>query len=140
MTGAARSASGAISVGTTPRPGRLRRGLRATHRWLTAVLIVGLVAQFYTAGLAAFGRPFAAHAALGWALIGGGIVLALLGFAGHGPARVAWLSALEALLLFLQPVYVFVLAELSIALGALHPVNGLAALAVAVWVRRASSS
>ena len=52
---------------------------------------------------------------------------------GFGRTRRTWVTALLALCVLLQPVFVFVLGSVSIYLGALHPVN--AVLIVGITVR-----
>ena len=119
--------------------GVVRSAARKVHRGLNALLITGIVVQFYAAGWAAFGRPFTFHAVLGWSLIAASLVLSLAAFLGYGRHRMAATSAVLVLSLAMQPVFVFVLSSMSIALAALHPVNGLLALCLAVlmegWAR-----
>jgi len=110
----------------------VRRGLRAAHRVANALLLAGLVVQFYAAGWAAFGNPFTFHAVLGWALIPLALLSALLALAGTGRDRRSALAAALVGVLALQPVLVFVLSAISIAITALHPVNGLLAVALSV--------
>lgn len=116
--------------------GVVRSAARKVHRGLNALLIAGIVVQFYAAGWAAFGRPFTFHAILGWALIAASLVLSLAALLGYGRHRMAATSAVLLLSLAMQPVFVFVLSSMSIALAALHPVNGLLALCLAVLMER----
>lgn len=120
--------------------GAIRDGARKVHRGLNALFLVAMVVQFYAAGWAAFGRPFTFHAVLGWALLAASLVLALVAVLGYGRHRMTATSAALVLALAMQPVFVFVLSSVSVALTALHPVNGLLALYLVLlmekWARR----
>lgn len=109
---------------------------RKAHRGLNLLLIVGTVVQFWAAGWAAFGQPFTIHALLGWSLLGGSILLFLFSATGFGKDRITLASASLVVVLALQPVFVFVLSELSLVLTAMHPVNGLLALYLVLWMER----
>lgn len=102
------------------------------HRALNLLLLVGIVAQFWAAGWAVFGQPFTTHAVLGWLLLPVALLSLLAAAVAYGwDRRTMWTAGL-LLLLALQPVFVFVLSSVSIALAALHPVNGLAAFCIAL--------
>lgn len=124
--------------------GAIRNGARRIHRGLNALLIGGLVVQFWAAGWAAFGRPFTVHALLGWSLLAASLLLVIVALVAYGRHRMSAASAALALSLAMQPVFVFVLSSVSIALAALHPVNGLLALGLTLlmegWSGRRGSS
>lgn len=114
---------------------RLAREIaRRLHRGLNVLLIVGMVVQFWAAGWAVFGRPFTIHALLGWSLLGASVLLLLLSATGYGKGRVTLVSASLVVVLALQPVLVFVLWKVSLVLTAMHPVNGLLALYLVLWM------
>lgn len=108
--------------------GAIRAGARKVHRGLNLLLAIGIVVQFWAAGWAAFGKPFTFHAVLGWSLLAASLLLALVALLGYGAHRMTGASSALVLVLAMQPVFVFVLSSVSIALAALHPVNGLLAL------------
>lgn len=107
---------------------------RKGHRALNLLLLCGVVIQFYAAGWAAFGMPFAFHAVLGWCLIALGILAAPIAAVGHGRSRITLMSAALVLVLALQPVFVFVLSAVSVHLAALHAANGLVAFSLVVAI------
>lgn len=111
-----------------------REMARKAHRGLNVLLIGGMVVQFWAAGWAAFGQPFTIHALLGWSLLAASILLALLSATGYGKGGVTLASASLVVVLGLQPVFVFVLSEVSLVITAMHPVNGLLALYLVLWM------
>lgn len=120
-----------------------RAWARKGHRTVNLLLLCGVVAQFYAAGWAAFGMPFAFHAVLGWCLIAASLLGLPIAAVGHGRSRVTLMSAALVVVLALQPVFVFVLSAVSVHLAALHAVNGLVAFSLVVAIearlRRAPS-
>ncbi len=109
---------------------------RGGHRMLNFVLLVAIPVQFYAAGLGAFGLPFTFHAVLGWSLIPTSLILSTLAVIGYGRHAVTGLSSLLFVVVAMQPVFVFVLSRVAIALTALHPVNGLVAFLLALGIER----
>ena len=109
---------------------------RVGHRYLNYLLIVGLLVQFWAAGWAVFGMPFTLHAALGWSLIPLSLLVTLSAVVGYGRHRMTGLSLLVCVMIILQPVLVFVLSAVSLAITALHPVNGLLAFMASVSMAR----
>jgi len=106
------------------------------HRVFNSLLLVGIVVQFWAAGWAVFGQPFTIHAVLGWVLMPVALLSLLAAALAYGLSRRTMWAAVLLLVLALQPVFVFVLSAVSIALAALHPVNGLAAFCIALFLQR----
>lgn len=132
---------------TTP-PGRASEGpnpsgtgsvLSRIQSLLALALIVGILAQIYAAGLMIYGRP-QVHRMLGYGVILTAYLAAATSLAAYRWRRVSRLACGAALLLTLQPVFVFGLASVSPYLGALHALNGVVALLVAVAARAESRS
>jgi hypothetical protein len=102
---------------------------------LSAIYLVGVVVQFFLAGLGVFGSgDFDPHRALGFALAVTSLILLVLAFVGRVSHE---LMALAAILLVLNVAQMF-LARVDIdAVAALHVVNALViAAAAAVLVNR----
>ena len=103
-------------------------------------MVVGFAAltQFYTAGLAVFGAAsFTLHARFGWLVLVASLVTLLLLIASRVSFKVSRLAILLFVLAVLQPVLAFAPRARVPALSALHPVNGLAILAVCMLLERA---
>src|SRR5881227_1108267 len=101
-------------------------GVGRAHRVLALVVMAGGVLQFLLAGYAVFAdSSFDAHAAVGTALTVVALIVLVLAFVGRREAVPA--SALLFGLFVLQNVLGAV-GDSAPALGALHPVNGLAIL------------
>jgi hypothetical protein len=96
---------------------------------VAVVYLAGVVAQFFLAGLGAFGaRNYDIHNVLGLILAGVTLLLLVLAFAGKVPRP---LLALTVALIGLNVLQVF-LARLDVAeVAALHVVNALAVVFVA---------
>ncbi|MGH3048823.1 MAG: DUF6220 domain-containing protein, partial [Gaiellaceae bacterium] len=125
---------------------------RAAYRYLVALFLVGVVAQFFLAGLGVFrtqhqastgtavtdsrfGDDFSAHVTLGHILLIGGGIVFLAAFAGRLGRRRILLTLALPVLVELQSV--FANAGPS-AFRALHPVNGTLILGIsAVLAHRA---
>jgi hypothetical protein len=115
----------------------MRRWAAAGHRYLAHLLLLGIVLQYYFAGLAAFGAAsFDAHAAAGYALILGSIILAVMAFIGRLGGRVAGMSVALAVLAFLQPTLAFAPRVRFPAISALHVVNALVLLVLCLHLVR----
>ena len=114
------------------------RNVRVLFFGLAALYLVGVVVQFFLAGLAAFGATtFDPHRALGFIL--GFVALALLGMAiaGRLPRPIFLFTTLLVGLNALQ----IVLANLDVAeIAALHVVNALAVFYIAHEVLQRSQS
>lgn len=115
----------------------MRRWARVGHHWLTRILIAGIVLQFYFAGLAAFGATsFEPHAAAGYALILGSVILAVLAAVGRMGGRVVGQSWALAIFAFLQPTLAFAPRGSAPAVSALHVVNALVLLVLCLRLLR----
>jgi hypothetical protein len=112
----------------------LRRGATAAYRWLTIVFFVGVVVQFFLAGLGVFGMDVASnlddqssldpHRMLGNVLIAIALGLAVLILVARPTRRVALPYLVLLVLSILQSVFANAGGEV---LGGLH---GLTAIAI----------
>ena len=103
--------------------------LAKIHVGLAWVIVAVVIAQFFLAGLGIFGATgFGAHRGTGYLAIGLALVLVLLALAGWvGSLRIG-LSALLLVLVIIQSL----LPKGPSLVAALHPVNALLILGVAV--------
>jgi hypothetical protein len=115
---------------------RVRNGARRAHRIVNAILLVGIVAQFYLAGLAIFGRSFAPHAVLGWSLIPLTLISTAIAGVGFGRDRRTTLSLLQTVAVAMQPVFIFVLSGVAIELAAVHTVSALFAFGLGIYLEQ----
>jgi hypothetical protein len=107
----------------------LEAGARRTNLLLGAAAI----SQFYTAGLAVFGAAsFLSHARIGWLVQLASLLTVVLLLSARVPFRVTRLAILLLLLAILQPVLAFAFRDSAPAVSALHPVSGVAIVAVSV--------
>ena len=98
---------------------------------------VGL--QVYAAGLALFGvTSFVPHAVLGYLMIIGALLLFLLTAAARQSRRALGFAALIVVLAVLQPVLVLVVRSTSPALAALHPLNAILMVTLAMLIARST--
>jgi Family of unknown function (DUF6220) len=105
-------------------------GVATVHRVLALLLLAGGVIQFLLAGYAVFGgSSFDAHKTLGDILTVFALVVLILAAVGRREALQA--SAILFVLMIVQNILGGV-GDDAPALGALHPVNGLLILGVAV--------
>jgi hypothetical protein len=115
----------------------MRQALLA-YRGLAGLFVAGSVAQFFLAGLGVFGTgaAFGVHATVGAVLaLASVVLLALAGvltLSGSLARRSAGLAALLAVLMVVQYSLVELFSEAVPALAALHPINGLLVLGVAL--------
>jgi hypothetical protein len=122
---------------SAPVPSGARRRTLVACRALNGALLALAPAQFYAAGLAAFGAAdFTAHAAFGWGMILLGLLAALLGGAVPRGTGVRVTAALVAVLLVLQPVLAFVPRVALPALSAAHAANALAIVLLTLRVEQ----
>jgi hypothetical protein len=113
---------------------------RLLHMILAWVLVIGLVVQVWLAGRGVFDTTgFDPHRSLGYALGLVPIVLLVLGLAGGMGRRVALLAVAAFALVILQSVLV-AMRDGYPAVAALHPVNGVLILFVAIALARESMS
>jgi heme A synthase len=120
--------------------------LRTIFRWWVLIMLIAVVVQICFAGIGAFDAldkaeagtlgdddafydSFTLHAALGWLIVLGGLLLFLLSLA----ARVGRQRVLHSLGIFVLLIAQMILGwtgqELPEVLGFLHPLNGLLILA-----------
>lgn len=122
----------------------LRRGATAAYRWLTIVFFVGVLVQFFLAGLGVFGvdagtpledqSSLDPHRTLGTILMALALLILLCVLVAR-PTRVVFVPYLVLFVLtILQPV----LAEGNEALGGLHALAAGAIFAVAGWLAHRS--
>lgn len=117
--------------------------IRDGARWglaLVAWLFVGCIfVQFFLAGLGVFDKAasFAAHRGFGYVFGWLTLVLLILAIVGRVPRRLVGLSALALLLFALQSVFVALRDDYP-AVAALHPVNGVALVLVAIVIARSA--
>ena len=125
----------------------MRSVVRTIHLLVAALLVVGLVAQVFLAGLGVFAGPaaFATHRDFGFLLTAVPILLLVLGLLGRLGRRPNLLAALVFGQFILQSVFVAFRADMP-AIAALHPVNAFLMLLVALvilwdsWVLRRSAA
>lgn len=114
------------------------RQARLAYRGLAGLFVAGAVLQFFLAGLGVFGTgaAFEVHATVGTTLAFASIVLlalaGVLTLSGSLARRSAGLAALLVVLMVVQYSLVELFSEAVPALAALHPVNGLLVLGVAL--------
>ncbi|MGQ0647006.1 MAG: DUF6220 domain-containing protein [Gemmatimonadaceae bacterium] len=101
------------------------------------VVVVAAIAQFYTAGLAAFGAAsFVSHARTGWLVQLACLCTLALLLIARAPFRVTRFAILVLLLAVLQPILAFAPRDNFPWVSALHPLNGLAIVAVSILIER----
>jgi hypothetical protein len=96
---------------------------------VTVLFLLGVVVQFFLAGLYVFGgTSIESHRVLGFILIGGALLLLALAVVGRLPRRTALITVVLLAMTVLQSV----LANIDVdEVQALHPVNALFIGAVA---------
>ena len=117
----------------------MRSIARTFHLFVSWLLIAGLVAQVFLAGLGVFDGPasFATHRDVGYSLSLLPLVLIIAGWLGGLGRRLALLALLTGVLFVLQSVFV-VMRTSAPAVAALHPVNGFLILLLAIVIARES--
>jgi hypothetical protein len=114
------------------------RQARLAYRGLAGLFVAGAVAQFFLAGLGVFGTgaAFGVHATVGAVLAVASVVLralaGVLTLSGSLARRSAGLATLLVVLMVVQYSLVELFSEAVPVLAALHPVNGLLVLGVAL--------
>ena len=111
----------------------MRNTVSRIHRGLAWVVVAAIVAQFFFAGLGLFGAAsFQAHKTTGYLIMLASLVLLVLALIGRlGGLRIG----LSALLVVLAVVQTMLTRGPSLV-AALHPLNALAVLGVAVSLAR----
>jgi hypothetical protein len=103
---------------------------------LTVLFLLGVVVQFFLAGLYVFGgSSIDSHQVLGFILSAGALLLIVLALVGRLPRKTALLTVLLLGLTILQSVLVNVDID---EVGALHPVNALVIAFVAYGLMQRS--
>ena len=100
---------------------------------VAVLLVVGLFAQVFLAGLGVFESParFATHSDFGFILQILPFVLIIVGLLGRVPRRQVGLAVIIFLLFFLQSLFVGLRSDQPM-IAALHPVNGFVILLAAI--------
>ncbi|HWE13874.1 MAG TPA: DUF6220 domain-containing protein [Solirubrobacteraceae bacterium] len=108
--------------------------IHTVQRWLAALLLAALAAQFLLAGAGAFGATsFKAHTGLGWATAGVSLILLVVALAARRAQRA---SAILCATVVLQVVLGVLGTKASAWFGALHALNALAVVGAAVNLAR----
>ena len=116
----------------------LKRAFRIAHLAVASLILAGIVIQPFLIGLTMFGALHSAglHDAVGHGLVEGGIVLLLISaLLARLPKADMLLTVLLMVDLFLQ-LLVVSLRDTSPVVAALHPMNALALLLIAITVVR----
>jgi hypothetical protein len=112
----------------------VRSAVTTLYYGLALLIAVGVVVQFFLAGLGIFGaESFDAHEGLGWALHTAAIALFLLALLGPRTGRTIGMSMALLALLTVQ-VLLPGLRDDAPGLAALHPVLALFVLGLAVHI------
>lgn len=95
--------------------------------------------QVYAAGLALFGvTSFMPHAVLGYLMIIGALILVILTAMARLPRRALMCALLILALAILQPILVLILRASSPAIAAMHPLNAVLMIGLAMLILRSS--
>ena len=112
----------------------MRSGLTTVYHGLAVLMAVGVVVQFFLAGLGIFGaESFDAHEGLGWSLHTASMALFLLALLGPRTGRTI-VMALALLVLLTVQVLLPGVRDDAPGLAALHPVLALAVLGLTVHI------
>jgi hypothetical protein len=114
-------------------------GVLRVQRTCLGLYLASVGLQVYAAGLALFGvTSFMPHAILGYLMIIGALLLFALTAMARLPRRALVWAALIVALAVLQPVLVLVVRATTPALAALHPLNALLMVALAMLISRST--
>jgi hypothetical protein len=109
------------------------------QRTCVGLFLASVGLQVYAAGLALFGvTSFMPHATLGYLMIVGALILLILTAWARLPRRALVWAALILALAVLQPVLVLVLRSTTPTLAAVHPMNALLMLTLAMLISRST--
>lgn len=121
----------------TTKPSQFGLATRSIGLWTNRLVAAAAIAQFYTAGLAIFGvSSFAAHQGGGWLAQVLSLLTTIALLLARVPFRITQFAILMFILTILQPVLAFGVRQNFPELSALHPVNGIAILAVSILLER----
>jgi Family of unknown function (DUF6220) len=116
----------------TAAPTGVRGGFNVAFRASMALMVVGVLAQVYLAGLGLFGTEgFGTHEDFGWIVHTLGVVAVVLAIIGPR-TKVTILGALG--LTVLNTAQIMLSQADSAGLAALHPTLGVAVLGLAAWL------
>jgi len=116
----------------TAAPTGVRGGFHVAFRVSMALMVAGVLAQVYLAGLGLFGTEgFGTHEDFGWIVHTLGMVAVVLAVIGPR-TKVTILGALG--LFVLNTVQIMLSQSDAAGLAALHPTLALAVLALAAWL------
>lgn len=124
----------------------MQRVARLTYQILAWLFVVGALLQFFLAGLGVFGTgaSFEIHATLGIILVLVSIALLILAGLMTLTGNLTWhyVTSVSGLvvLMIVQYLLVELFSERVAALAALHPLNGLIVLGLAVYLATESRS
>lgn len=114
-------------------------GVLRLQRTCVGLFLASVGLQVYAAGLALFGvTSFMPHAMFGYLMIIGAVILVVLTALARLPRRALVCAALILALALLQPVLVLVLRSTTPAVAALHPMNALLMLTLAMLITRST--
>lgn len=114
------------------------RTVHILQRWLAALLVAAVAAQFLLAGAGAFGASsFKPHTGLGWAIAVVSVILLLVALAGRRHIRA---SAILFAIVVVQVVLGVLGENASAWFGAVHGLNALLVMGAAVNLARRTVS
>ena len=114
-----------------------RRIARPIHLVVAWLLVAGLLVQVFLAGMGVFDGPerFETHRNFGYLFGWLTLVMVIIAAVGRLGRRLIGLSVLALVQFFLQSVFIL-FREHQPAIAALHPVNGVLLLVVAIAIGR----
>jgi hypothetical protein len=114
-------------------------GVLRLQRYCLGLYLASVGLQVYAAGLALFGvTSFMPHAVLGYLMIIGALILVILTAIARLSRRALVFACLILALAILQPVLVLVVRSSTPVLAALHPLNAVLMVALALHISRSS--
>lgn len=139
-----------MTTETTPSAevGGARRGADTVFAYLAALLVLGIIVQFFLAGFGVFSitghndlekvKDLDPHRALGHILAGVAILMFIAALIARTSKAKIWVSIVIALLAELLQSALASAAEDHHWVGGLHVLNGLIILGLAAWMHRIS--
>lgn len=118
----------------------MQRTISQIHQGLARLFMVGILLQFYLAGLALFGvNSFGPHRMLGDGLTAIALLFPVLALVGRLGRKLIGLSVLLAFLAVIQVILPSLRGNIS-WIAALHPVNALVLIGVSGMIRRTGTA